>query len=125
MAADGRFRVSPSEMAAMSQALHEPAEITRKQIETLNAQVQALGEPWGNGDDEISASLRASLPPVVNGLKEILGALALAFADTADNTLATARSFQAAEDDAGDVSRGLASRISQVTPEGDIGGGRR
>lgn len=117
MAAENEgLRVSPGEMARMSAALYEPAELVRKAFADLKTRREALGRPWGEGD-EIADAAEKNLVPRIEMLDDLGEALVEAFTHTAENTVASAKSFQAAEEAAIEDGRTLGAGF------GDYDGG--
>ncbi|MEY9213892.1 hypothetical protein NI17_022445 [Thermobifida halotolerans] len=103
-----RLKVSPGEMARVAAALYEPADLTRKTFANLRIQREALGRPWGEGD-EIAQAAEKDLVPMIEMLDELGVTLVEAFTHTAENTIATAKSFHAAEEIAVENSNSLRS----------------
>ncbi|GLU50461.1 hypothetical protein [Nocardiopsis ansamitocini] len=119
--------VSPAEMERMGQELRAPGDMMLELTEQTNRQVEALGEPWGREGD-IAKAAKENLVPMLKMFNELGPTLAKAFYHAADETVKSARMFQAsdeaAQESAQDFLRPIGDYDSNYNPNdhGNYGG---
>ncbi|WP_067975990.1 hypothetical protein [Nocardiopsis trehalosi] len=82
--------VAPEELSRDGQYIHEPADMIESLVAWYKTEREALGTPWGEGD-EFAEQIGKVMEPLEENLMLYLDAVALAVRQTSDGTLTTAR----------------------------------
>ncbi|WP_017591948.1 hypothetical protein [Nocardiopsis potens] len=86
--------------------MYQLADYVRDIKSRFSSSADALGRPWGEGD-EIADSFKENYLPAKYGVERFFTALADAFQDTAEGTVETAKQFA----DADDYGKGLSDKL--------------
>lgn len=117
-----RIAVDPEAVAKHGGDLYALSDEVREIHRWLGARTEALGRPWGEGD-EIAASFEANYVPARRAVDAFFTALAQAFDKTAEGTIETARQFALSEQHGIDRANALIG--ADGTGAGTPGAGRR
>ncbi len=113
--------VLPEGVARGGASIHGPADAADALVRHYEEIRSAIGDPYGEEDDEFAEKMREYAVPLEEDLMMYMHNLAEALRTTADNTMKTARNFAVTEEE----NAGIANMANPDGPRGGGSGGRR